>query len=254
MDYIKELNAFRDFQMYNRLTTSQIVLWYALIQTNNKAGWRESFTVANPVLQFMTGLSRQSLDNARNQLVQLGLIDYTSGTTRQAGRYKLFSVQNLIMSDFGQIFDKSLTNNGQVFDKSLTNVGQIPCTLLDVNLNKDINKDDVTRACEIYQNNIGPIVSEMEKDKVLDMASSYPLMWIEAAIEKAVLNNSRRLNYILGILKNWEKHGFNSTNKKAGGKNNAISSGSDDESVCEPAGEDNGSGAISGYYQGRKIF
>ena len=92
MDYIKEINAFYNWLMYNSLSTGAIALWHALMSINNRAGWTDEFTVANIVLQGITGLSRQGLHKARNLLIQKGLIEYKKGTSNQAGKYKLNSL------------------------------------------------------------------------------------------------------------------------------------------------------------------
>jgi len=55
-------------------------------------GWKKQFTVANQTLQLMTGLSKATLDRARNKLTQKGLLKYTPGNTRQAGTYELVSI------------------------------------------------------------------------------------------------------------------------------------------------------------------
>lgn len=92
MNYLQELNAFRDWTLLNKPTTSEIVLWYALMSINNMTGWKRQFTVANQTLQLMTGLSKATLDRARNKLTQKGLLKYTPGNTRQAGTYELVSI------------------------------------------------------------------------------------------------------------------------------------------------------------------
>jgi len=92
VNYLQELNAFRDWTLLNKPTTSEIVLWYALMSINNMTGWKKQFTVANQTLQLMTGLSKATLDRARNKLTQKGLLKYTPGNTRQAGTYELVSI------------------------------------------------------------------------------------------------------------------------------------------------------------------
>lgn len=92
VNYLKELNAFRDWSMINRPSTGQIALWYTLMSINNMTGWKEWFTVPNQTLQLMTGLSRQGLDKARNGLIQSGLIQYKKGRSNQAGSYKMNSL------------------------------------------------------------------------------------------------------------------------------------------------------------------
>lgn len=92
MNYIRELNAFRDWMLVNHLSTGQIALWHMLLSFNNRAGWQEWFTVPNQTLQLVTGLSRQGLSKARNGLIQAGLIQYKKGRSSQAGSYKMISL------------------------------------------------------------------------------------------------------------------------------------------------------------------
>lgn len=78
MNYIKELNAFYDWLELNELSPSAINLWYALMHINNKAGWTETFTVAESVLCVKTGLTDRTLRKVRNELKQKGRIDFIS--------------------------------------------------------------------------------------------------------------------------------------------------------------------------------
>lgn len=93
MNYIKQLNSFYDWLIYNSMPTGAIALWHALVAVNNKAGWAKEFTVANIVLQGMTGLSRQGIDKSRNILIQKGLITYKKGSSNKAGKYKISNLE-----------------------------------------------------------------------------------------------------------------------------------------------------------------
>ena len=92
MNYITEIKAFYDLVSVKRLSTGQIVLWHSLMYINNKCAWTEWFTVPNRTLELYTGMSRQSIVNARNILKQYGLIDFkTNGVKAMA--YILKSLQ-----------------------------------------------------------------------------------------------------------------------------------------------------------------
>lgn len=106
MNYIRELNAFRDWLMVNRLSSGQIALWHMLMSFNNRAGWQEWFTLPNQTLQLVTGLSRQGLSKARNGLIQAGLIQYKKGRSSQAGSYRM---QSLLQSDCQIVGTKVVT-------------------------------------------------------------------------------------------------------------------------------------------------
>ena len=118
MNYLQELNAFRDWTLLNKPTTSEIVLWYALMSINNMTGWKKQFTVANQTLQLMTGLSKATLDRARNKLTQKGLLKYFPGNTRQAGTYELVSIST---TKRDQYENNSETNMRPMRDQCETN-------------------------------------------------------------------------------------------------------------------------------------
>lgn len=96
MNYIRELNAFRNLTMISPLATGEVALWHSLMSVNNQATWREWFSVPNSTLQTLTGLSRQGLDKARNRLVQRELIAYNKGSSNKAGNYKMLSVCQIV--------------------------------------------------------------------------------------------------------------------------------------------------------------
>lgn len=106
MDYIKEMNAFYDLDMANQLTPNAISLYFALLNIANKLYWKADFTVSNLTLQSRSGIAdRKTLDRARNQLIQKGLIDYKpSGKVNQAGSYT-------VIGCVGQIAGKNATQN-----------------------------------------------------------------------------------------------------------------------------------------------
>ena len=70
-------------------------------------------------------------------------------------------------------------------------------------------------ACDmIHQNGFGmmtPILSE----QVHTMLAEYPDEWIEKAFEVSVKANKRRLDYVIGVLENWRRNGFDSRQAKA---------------------------------------
>lgn len=92
MNYITEIKAFYDLVSVKRLSTGQIVLWHSLMYINNKCAWAEWFTVPNRTLELYTGMSRQSIVNARNILKQYGMIDFKTNGVK-ATAYILKSLQ-----------------------------------------------------------------------------------------------------------------------------------------------------------------
>lgn len=58
----------------------------------------------------------------------------------------------------------------------------------------------------LYEQNIGPL-TPMIADELRDAEQTYPLRWIEEAIQLAVTNNVRKWRYVLGILERWRQEG-----------------------------------------------
>ena len=124
MNYLQELNAFRDWTLLNHPSTGQIALWYSLMSIDNMTGWQEWFTVANQTLQLMTGMSKAGLDKARGELINKGLVQYKSGSTKQAGKYRLVSIYNKKVGQWennGRTISRPMgeqwENNGKTINK-----------------------------------------------------------------------------------------------------------------------------------------
>lgn len=58
----------------------------------------------------------------------------------------------------------------------------------------------------LYEENIGPL-SPMIAEALKDAEDSYPLIWIEKAIQLAVTNNARSWRYVEAILDRWQREG-----------------------------------------------
>jgi len=65
--------------------------------------------------------------------------------------------------------------------------------------------DEVLRA---YQDNIQPIATAMELEKLIYDVEKYGSNIVIKAIQRAVMRNKRSLGYVEGILTDWEKNGY----------------------------------------------
>lgn len=92
MNYIKELNAFYDSLELNPLSSSAIVLWYALMHMNNKSRWKCEFRVAATVLRIKSGLNESSFKRARIELKEKGYIAYEAQGGNRASVYRMISL------------------------------------------------------------------------------------------------------------------------------------------------------------------
>jgi len=50
MNYIKELNAFRNWLLFHDLSSGAILLWQTLMSINNMAGWKTKFNANNTII------------------------------------------------------------------------------------------------------------------------------------------------------------------------------------------------------------
>lgn len=74
------------------------------------------------------------------------------------------------------------------------------------------NDDPITLLVErpnifvLYEQNIGPL-TPMIADELRDAERTYPVSWVEEAIQLAVSNNVRKWRYISSILERWRQEG-----------------------------------------------
>lgn len=85
--YLQHLNAFRERRKIEPLSTSEIALYYILMEYNNELGWPELFTIANGVAEGLAGLTTPTFKRARAGLVNKGYIEYKNGRGSQCGQY-----------------------------------------------------------------------------------------------------------------------------------------------------------------------
>lgn len=118
MNYLLESRAFHESIAINQLTSGQVALWHALLDINNKTGWKTWFTVPNSVLMLYSGLhSVNGVHNARNVLKQKGYIDFKPNGTK-ATKYRLISLTmsysdraGVIDSDRGSDIDRVIDSD-----------------------------------------------------------------------------------------------------------------------------------------------
>ena len=80
---------------------------------------------------------------------------------------------------------------------------------------------DIGRVVKIYQENIHPVASPIEADKLAELIHSFGADSCIKAIERAVIRGNRSLSYITGILNSWQKRGYDEEGDKSGQQNKA---------------------------------
>lgn len=102
MNYITQLNEFYKNITADPLTSNAKNLYETLLHINSDSYWREEITVANTYLILLTGLNKQKIDRARNELIQRNFIQFKKGINQsQAGKYRIIKlyVQNNTADD-----------------------------------------------------------------------------------------------------------------------------------------------------------
>lgn len=194
MNYIKQINAFYDWLETNQLSQSEIVLWHALMHINNKSGWKADFAVAISVLETKTGLTRRTIERARNKLSQSGLIEWKSRRGNKAAIYKLrclygnFDVQDDVQHD-------------------VQPVAQDDVQPVAINkLNKTKREEEEANPIRAYEKNFSPMTpTQMEKlwQWVDDFGNAEVVCM--AVSETALVNPRVPFMYLDRMLVDWHK-------------------------------------------------
>ncbi|WP_394267483.1 hypothetical protein [Limosilactobacillus vaginalis] len=133
MNYLQEILNFEKLQELNRLAPGQARVWYVLMYLNNITGWQSWFTVASSTLEFRSGLSRQGVIKARNELKQLGYIDFkTNGRSATSYHMKPLmqgsvqpslqgSVQDSLQPSLHDGLQGSVQNSSALYKQNKTN-------------------------------------------------------------------------------------------------------------------------------------
>lgn len=228
MNYLKELQAFREYLLQHHLPTSSIVLWHTLMLVNNSTGWKKKFEASNSLIHQLCGLSRQTLDNARKTLQEKGLLQYIPGKKGTAPMYVLHSVTEQLPSY--ATTDKSLATSKSIRQKNDTTFDNNPATKTDMHLQqnnhfdqsidtyptanqhkpKDIQKEKERRRRtheeEVYKTfdeNIGTS-SKIVRDHLREWTTKLSADMVIAAIKLGARNGARTFAYIEKILQEWD--------------------------------------------------
>lgn len=136
MNYLKQITQFYKLLPNNPLSASAQCLYFYLLNKNNELAWIKEFTVANMIVCGYTGLNRQALDRARNELKQKGYIDYKKGVSNQAGKYLIVE---FVTQDVTQNVTHNVTQDDtQGVTQSDTQDGHTVSTLNKLNKTKQI--------------------------------------------------------------------------------------------------------------------
>ena len=91
MNYIKELNAFKEWMAFHEMPPNAVLLWHTLMVLNNTARWMAKFNAPNSIIGNLSGLSSQRISESRKVLMENELIRYEPGVKGKAASYQIKS-------------------------------------------------------------------------------------------------------------------------------------------------------------------
>lgn len=173
MNYLKQVLAVNHQQLINPLSAGQFVLFHALMNVNNQLNWTEWFEVAHIRLEAFTGLSRNGVNKARNELKQRGYIDFKSNGTKAAS-YKIIKIYSDETNTSSQV---SSQDSSQVVVKSVVNEwsssGQISGSL-----NKHKHKQKLNINTNISPTSVADVQAPTRKlSKASQMEADFDKLW-----------------------------------------------------------------------------
>ncbi len=92
MNYIKEMNAFHAKRETEPLSIAASMLWFVLMDVNNRARWKKQFSTPVSLLTGKTGLTEGTFKSARSELRKKGYIRVKSQSGNRAAIYEMVSL------------------------------------------------------------------------------------------------------------------------------------------------------------------
>ncbi|MDC3418068.1 DnaD domain-containing protein [Aquibacillus salsiterrae] len=209
MNYIREVNAFKDWMSLHELPACAALLWHTLMMVNNVARWEKFFNAPNRLIENLSGLSVQRISEARKVLVDHGLISYQAGVKGKAPIYQMLS----LVSYYDQVSPAEVEQTGVITEQSPE---QLPEPFQEPfrSNRRNIHKQNETNpnqnrgggkepsAFSVYEQNFGilkPILQESLQAWCHDLGDEI----VVAAMKQAVKKGGRTYSYVEAILKEW---------------------------------------------------
>lgn len=224
--YYDLLNEFYDLLQCNPPSQSAQLLYHTLLMINNKCGWIEWFQRTNINICAMIGINEKSFRKCRNELKQLGLIDFISSKKKgESTKYKIlglggkkYPLNDPLTSPLTDPLNDPLMyrhNKTKEIDieKESSSSKLEELNKKDKEEEKQKDDDDISKVFKTYQENISPLPSVVVYKELKNLLNDVEPGVIIKAIEIAVLNNARSFNYIKRILEEWICNGL--TTKQA---------------------------------------
>ena len=227
---ITQLTAFGRISIDNLSATAQ-ALYLRLILIDNGLGWPERFYASNSRRMTEAGInSEKTLITARNQLIQMGLVEYRKGTAKgKASTYKLKIIPTTGVTTVGTtVASAGVTTVGTTVGTTVASAGVSGAYMTDQYRQEKTRQEKTiaaaaTRAREgdsalaevvrVFEENIHPLGGDIESDMLIDLVDDYSAPWVIAAVKEAVIYNARSMGYMKAVLERWKRDGFKAPRK-----------------------------------------
>ena len=219
---ITQLTAFGRISIDNLSATAQ-ALYLRLILIDNGLGWPERFYASNSRLMTEAGInSEKTLITARNQLIQMGLVEYRKGTAKgKTSTYKLKIIPTTGVTTVGTTGVTTVETAGvsgaymtdQYRQDQTRQEKTIAAAACACAREENTGESALAEVVRVFENNIHPLTGKIERDNLIDLTGEYGALWVTSAVEEAALSNGRNLRYITAILERWKREGFKSPRK-----------------------------------------
>jgi len=180
--------------LFNELPSSAISLWYTLMGMNNASRWKRQFNAPNAIVGQLGGLSRQGILDARNILIEHGLISCEQGKKGKAPAYEIHSLAEAVDTPADTPLDASLDQSA---DQHLN--------ILKHKERQERRQEETAQAhlLEIYEANIGKLPPLM-RDEFFKWLDKVGEAVMTEAIKRLVKHGGRTFSYLEKILLEWE--------------------------------------------------
>ncbi len=216
MNYIHEMNLFKQWCRVNSPNTSEIVLWYALMSINNELGWVAHFKAPFVTLHPLTGLSERSIQSSRNRLKQAGLIEYEEGRKGKAGYYTVYEISKKVPNIFPNFFRSS----SELLPYSFSTSADLLPHSLNINIDENTNtqqqsaqarepEEDIAKLASAYEQAFGSLINPMQCDELAAavLEDGMDIDTILHAFATARMAG-QGYPYARGIIRNWRQKGI----------------------------------------------
>lgn len=194
MNYIKELNAFKEWMSFHEMPPNAVLLWHTLMVLNNTARWMETFNAPNSIIGNLSGLSCQRIAESRKVLMENDLISYQPGVKGKAATYQIRSLvsyfEDLSPASSGQMEVPNPEQNPEPFGNETR----------DIYKERERDKQDrgggkAQNAYTVYEQNFG-IIKPIVRESLLAWCDDLGDAIVIEAIKLAARKGGRTYSYL----------------------------------------------------------